>query len=176
MQHWRIRRRAILGMGLAAASGSLTGCRSTHNTGAWRFFTPAEAHTVDAICEQLIPRDQDPGAHDAGVVYFIDLQLAKRYRRYKQAYRDGIAAVDAASVAKFGKRFVQLVPAEQTQTLQQIEETNKVFFELILNHTRQGFYGDPRHGGNRNRASWKMVGLPFPQLRGRQHYDEPKAG
>ena len=40
--------------------------------------------------------------------------------------------------------------------------------DLVLNHARQGFYGDPRHGGNRAMASWKMVGLPFPPVRGRQ--------
>ena len=57
------------------------------------------------------------------------------------------------------------------------EENSKEFFDLILAHTRQGFYGDPRHGGNRDRVSWKMVGLPFPPVRGRMHYDEPpKAG
>jgi gluconate 2-dehydrogenase gamma chain len=32
----------------------------------------------------------------------------------------------------------------------------------------QGFYGDPRHGGNREGVSWKMLGLPYPPIRGRQ--------
>ena len=31
----------------------------------------------------------------------------------------------------------------------------KSFFDLVLSHTMQGFYGDPRHGGNRERVSWK---------------------
>jgi hypothetical protein len=26
----------------------------------------------------------------------------------------------------------------------------------------QGFYGDPRHGGNLNRVGWKMIGFPGP--------------
>jgi gluconate 2-dehydrogenase gamma chain len=37
-------------------------------------------------------------------------------------------------------------------------------------HTMQGFYGDPRHGGNRDRASWKMVGLSYPPIRGQEKY------
>ena len=41
-------------------------------------------------------------------------------------------------------------------------EVPQLFFDLLLTHTRQGFYGDPRHGGNRDLVSWKMVGLPFP--------------
>jgi gluconate 2-dehydrogenase gamma chain len=35
----------------------------------------------------------------------------------------------------------------------------------------QGFYGDPRHGGNRDRVSWKMLGVPYPPVRGRLRYD-----
>jgi gluconate 2-dehydrogenase gamma chain len=167
MQDPRIRRRALLGIGLAAAATSTPGCR-TAAPAAWRYLTPEDARTVDAICEQLIPRDQDPGAHDAGVVNYIDTQLATRFRRYRKAYREGIAAVDTASRTKFQTPFTGLTPEQQIEILQHIEENAKPFFDLILTHTRQGFYGDPRHGGNRNRASWKMVGLAFPQVRGRQ--------
>jgi gluconate 2-dehydrogenase gamma chain len=35
----------------------------------------------------------------------------------------------------------------------------------------QGFYGDPRHGGNREYASWRMLGVPVAPIRGRQLYD-----
>jgi gluconate 2-dehydrogenase gamma chain len=49
--------------------------------------------------------------------------------------------------------------------------SSRDFFALILSHTMQGFYGDPRHGGNRERVSWKMLGLPYPPIRGRLHYD-----
>jgi hypothetical protein len=30
-----------------------------------------------------------------------------------------------------------------------------------------GFYGDPRHGGNKDRVSWKMLGVADPPIRGR---------
>ena len=147
------------------------------NKDEWRFFTNEEALTVDAICEQLIPTDRDPGARQAHVLQYIDIQLTKHFRRYQQIYREGIAGVDAGSLAKFSKRFVELTPEQQTEVLVDIEENSEAFFELVLTHTRQGFYGDPRHGGNRDMVSWKMVGLAFPQVRGRMHYDdEPKAG
>ena len=80
--------------------------------------------------------------------------------------------MDAASRSKFGKPFLELSSEQQVEVLNDAEENSKLFFELILAHTRQGFYGDPRHGGNRNMASWKMVGLPFPPVRGREHYPE----
>jgi len=164
-------RREFLGAGLSVAAGSAVSCSRAIEPGAgWRFFTAAEARTVEAICAQLIPADQDPGAKEAGVVNFIDLQLSRRYRKYRGAYRQGIAAVDAAGRSKFGRPFVELTGEQQVAVLNAVEEDSRPFFELILAHTRQGFYGDPRHGGNRNMASWKMVGLPYPPLRGREHY------
>jgi gluconate 2-dehydrogenase gamma chain len=126
---------------------------------------------MDAVCEQLIPADRDPGAKSAGVVHYIDTQLARAFRKHRQTYRQGLAGIDAASRAKFGGGFADSSAAQQVEILRSIEQDSRPFFDLMLAHTRQGFYGDPRHGGNRNRVSWKMVGLPYPPLRGRQHYE-----
>ncbi len=169
-----IRRRTFLGAGLAAASGAAAiSCGRVSPGANYRFFTDAEAATVDAICETLIPADTDPGARAARVVDYIDIQLTRHFKKFQRAYREGIAAVEAASRAKSGKPFVQLSADDQTAVLADVEEKSKDFFELVLAHTRQGFYGDPRHGGNRDMVSWKMLGLPFPPVRGRAHYDEP---
>ena len=67
---------------------------------------------------------------------------------------------------------MELSADQQVAALGDAERNSKEFFELILAHCRQGFYGDPRHGGNRNMVSWKMLRLPFPQVRGRMHYDD----
>ncbi len=173
----KLRRRTFLGAGISAiATGSLISCARATAAGEWRFFTAEEARTVDAICEQLIPADRDPGAKQAGVVNYIDIQLTKAFRKHRAAYRKGLADVDSTSRAKFSRRFPDLSGEQQGEVLKALEENSKGFFELILTHTRQGFYGDPRHGGNRKMVSWKMLGLPYPPVRGRQHYDEPKAG
>ncbi len=171
----RMRRRTFIGAGLAAAGATMS-CARLGAGGSWRFFTGAEAGTVEAICERIIPTDADPGAKAAGVINYIDIQLTKCFKKHQKTYREGVAAVDAASRKQFGKPFVELPSEQQVEVLQNTEQNSKAFFDLILAHTRQGFYGDPRHGGNRDRVSWKMVGLPFPPIRGRQHYDEPKAG
>jgi gluconate 2-dehydrogenase gamma chain len=164
----RIRRRTLLTVALSAVAGC-----NTKSSGVWRFFSDEEARTVEAITTQLIPSDGDPGAKEAGVVNYIDLQLSKRFKKHRMAYRQGLAWVDEASRKAFGKRFVELTGDQQTQVLNAAEEQSKAFFSLILSHTRQGFYGDPRHGGNRNMASWKMLGLGTPPVRGRQRYDAP---
>ncbi len=41
---------------------------------------------------------------------------------------------------------------------------------MVLDHCMQGFYGSPRHGGNKDYASWRMLGVPVSPVRGRQHY------
>jgi gluconate 2-dehydrogenase gamma chain len=162
-----------LGAAVSVAAGTAISCGGKLSS--WRFFTDDEARTVEAITAQLIPADGDPGAKEAGVVNYIDIQLSKRFKKHRATYRRGLESVDDASRAAFGKRFVELNGDQQVQVLNTIEERDKVFFSLILNHTRQGFYGDPRHGGNRGMASWKMVGLGTPPIRGRQHYDTPGA-
>ena len=126
---------------------------------------------MDAIAECIIPGDRDPGARQAGVVNYIDIQLTKALKKHQRVYRQGIATVDDTSHKRFGKSFTDLLPGQQVEVLHDVEKNARAFFQLILAHTQQGFYGDPRHGGNRNMASWKMVGLPCPPIRGRQRYD-----
>ena len=56
----------------------------------YRFFTPEEALCIIAFCEQIIPRDESPGATDAGVIYYIDRQLSGvfHYDQEKLSKRD----------------------------------------------------------------------------------------
>ena len=170
-----IPRRAFLCAGVAAAGTAAISCGRGGPGRSFRFFTDDEAALVDSVCETLIPSDGDPGAHAARVVNYIDIQLTRHFRKYRRAYGEGIAAIQSTSRAKFSKRFPELAPDDRTAVLSEIEEMNKAFVDLILTHARQGFYGDPRHGGNYEMASWKMVGLPFPPVRGRMHYDvDPK--
>jgi gluconate 2-dehydrogenase gamma chain len=34
----------------------------------------------------------------------------------------------------------------------------------VRNHTLEGYYGSPRHGGNRDAVSWRMLGLDEPPI------------
>ncbi len=163
----RIRRRKFLKIGVSAAvAGSAVSCSRTRSP--WRFFTPEEARTVEAICEQIVPADQDPGAAKAGVVNFIDRQLVGHYAEFQKTYREGVAKTDQLSLTMFAARFVDLPLERQTEVLKAMEKSAKEFFSLIVAHTMQGFYGDPRHGGNRDQVSWKMLGVPYPPVRGRR--------
>ena len=79
----------------------------------------------------------------------------------------------------FGQGFLTLSWPQQTEVLRALEAGNAAgaiwqqtssssFFRLLRNHSMQGFYGSPRHGGNRGYASYRMLGLDYPQIIGRQ--------
>jgi gluconate 2-dehydrogenase gamma chain len=54
------------------------------------FFGPAEAGFIEAACERLIPADASgPGAREAGVAEYMDLQLAGPWGTGEQSYRIG---------------------------------------------------------------------------------------
>jgi gluconate 2-dehydrogenase gamma chain len=174
------RRRFIQLSASIAAAGHAISCSKATNP--WRFLTIDEAATLQAICGQIVPTDADPGAKEAGVVNFIDLQLVGFLKRHQKSYREGLAGVDQTSLALGGARFADLATEKQLAVLIALEKNEapgevwkrrsaRNFFDLVVNHTLQGFYGDPRHGGNREGASWKMLGLSYPPIRGRQQYD-----
>lgn len=168
---------------VAAAAGPMAACIGSSSP--WRTLSEDEARTLEAICERIIPADQDPGAAWAGVVTYIDRQLVGPYRKLRRTYRVGLAGTNETSQAVFGKAFVALTPQQQDTVLQSLDKgqargeywkqiSAKSFFHHVVEHAMQGFYGDPRHGGNRERVSWKMLRLPYPPVLGRQHEDLTK--
>lgn len=144
-----------------------------------RFFTAAEARVVAAACERIMPSDESgPGAKEAGVVLYIDRQLAgpygvDRYRYTKgpfvdagpeygyqgranprEIYRDGLR--------RLGPEFADLGVEKQDELLRAIEET--VFFGMIRTHTIEGMFSDPLHGGNAGMIGWQLIGFPGPRM------------
>jgi gluconate 2-dehydrogenase gamma chain len=129
-----------------------------------RVLTVEQARLVDALAEQIVPADDYPGAKEAGAVAFIDRVLAGPYgKSYKEHYEHGMSLVDEVSRKRFDKKFVSLTGDQQISILKALEygeaagEPGKAFFRLLWEHTMEAYYGDPRHGGNRGEASWKMI-------------------
>ena len=171
-------RRDFLKTGATAAAATAVGCGGP--TGRWRALTEDDAKILAAVCDQIVPPDQDPGAAQAGAVAFIDRQLATRLKDRLEVYQRGLRALDAMARRRHGKPFTDVPFDAQTALLQDVEKGQvegtdwsgvqpAAFFGLVLDHTMMAFYGDPRHGGNRGRVSWKMLGVPDPPIRGRLH-------
>ena len=136
----------------------------------WQYLTEEEARLVIAMSSRIIPTDDAPGAVEAGVVHYIDQQLVSHYRRWTLVYREGLKGVQKLSMAVHSKVFQDLKPEQMDALMEQIEnetvptELNPGkqvtrFFNLFVDHCMQGFYGDPRHGGNHDWVSYQMLDL-----------------
>lgn len=91
-----------------------------------------------------------------------------------QQYRKALAAFDTACRSKFyGKAFAELPDEQKDDAIKGLEDgslklagtDSQEFFKLILKDTQTGFLADPIYGGNKDMASWKMIGFPGA------HYD-----
>jgi len=144
-----------------------------------RFFTESEAAIVAAAASRIFPTDDaGPGAHEAGVVIFIDRQLAGPWGRDARRYTH--EPFDDGLVAEFGYQgkaaprdvyrqglkdlagFDALTPAQQDEKLKQIESS--VFFTLLRRNTIEGMFCDPIHGGNVDMVGWQLIGFPGPRM------------
>jgi gluconate 2-dehydrogenase gamma chain len=151
-----------------------------------RFFTAAEARVVSAACERIFPSDATgPGATEAGVVIYIDRQLAGPYGVDKYRYTKGPwvesvpehgyqAKENPREVYRAGIRelgnFGDLPVEQQIKKLQSIEKT--YFFQMLLVHTKEGMFCDPMHGGNVGMIGWQLIGFPGPQMSYRDDIDQ----
>jgi gluconate 2-dehydrogenase gamma chain len=151
------------------------------NNNVYRFFTPEEAECIIAFCEQIIPRDQSPGATDAGVIHYIDRQVSSVFHYDQETYRTGIKSLQNYCNGKFSHKFERLSPEDQNSVLMLIESNQlnekewtmgrpSDFFNLIRSHTMQGFYGSPIHGGNKNFMSFEMLRIDYPLVIGQNRY------
>jgi gluconate 2-dehydrogenase gamma chain len=162
-------RRRFLEAAAGAAAGTAAGCGSSKASR--RSLSNEELQTLEAICECLIPADRDPGATQAGVVRYIDRQLRYKFRPHLPAYHDGLREAARQS----GGNFAAAPPDRRLAVLRGMERApeTRAFMTLVVAHAMQGFYGNPRHGGNRDFVSWKMLGVAPTQVRGRNHYEFP---
>jgi gluconate 2-dehydrogenase gamma chain len=187
-------RRTAIKLGMVGLVGAAVGAGGTDliarlgraRKPRWRYFTEAEASLLADICEELIPRDDAPGAADAGAVEYMDRQLCGPFTRHRQAYRRGLDSFSRTCARVFKGPFGALAPADRIRALELVEKggapadlwgdpAQQAFFNMILAHTMQSFYGSPRHGGNRDYASYRMLGLDYPQLVGQDRRGKARA-
>jgi gluconate 2-dehydrogenase gamma chain len=152
-----------------------------------RFFDEREALIVAAAAARIFPSDESgPGAPEAGVVVYIDRQLGgpygrDRYRYTLPPFEDGVAEqgyqgkatpreVYREGLAALGQDFDRLPPAEQDARLRAIEKT--YFFRLLRQHTIEGMFCDPMHGGNADLIGWQLIGYPGPYMSWSEHIEQ----
>ncbi len=167
-------RRQFVAAGALGGAALAIGCRS-QKTGSWEFLSDEQARTLGAVCDQIIPADEFPSATQAGTLNYIDRQLIRHYRRHQDIYKRGLEEVETLSHGRFGKRLDAISSAQQLEIVNDLSQKERRFFELVRSHTFEGYYGSPRHGGNRDAVSWRMLGLAEPPVLGRAQYDLRKS-
>jgi gluconate 2-dehydrogenase gamma chain len=136
--------------------------------------THEQARQVEAIAAQIIPTDDQPGAREAGVVYFIDRALKTFESKSLSVYEQGLANLDQLTRTKYpeAKTFADTTEEQQQALLIELEsqhaqgeverrlgpEESNNFFQTIRTHTVLGFLTDPAEGGNRDYTGWKVLG------------------
>lgn len=86
----------------------------------------------------------------------------------QELYRQAIREVDAWCATEHGRAFAALDTDTQDRVLARLESgeipldavDSKVFFDLLLRNTEEGFFADPMYGGNRDKAGWRLIGFP----------------
>jgi gluconate 2-dehydrogenase gamma chain len=150
------------------------------------FFDAAEAAIVMAAASRIFPADESgPGAKEAGVVVYIDRHLAGPYgsdsHRYTQPpFDSGVPELGyqgkatPAEIYREGLKglagFHLLPAAEQDKALAQIEST--LFFSLLRQHTIEGMFCDPVHGGNVDMLGWQLLGFPGARMSNYEDVDK----
>ena len=92
-----------------------------------------------------------------------------------QLYRAAIKAIDAYVRKTYsGSTFAKLSNDDRDTVLKELEGGKvelddgvdaKMFFTMLLQNTKEGYFGDPIYGGNKDMGAWKMIGFPGA------HYD-----
>jgi gluconate 2-dehydrogenase gamma chain len=85
-----------------------------------------------------------------------------------ELFRNALRAINEDLVGGRKTSFDKLEPAEQDAYLGSLQKGKQdlhgvpahIFFESLLALTIEGFFSDPVYGGNREMASWKMIGFP----------------
>jgi len=86
----------------------------------------------------------------------------------REFFRAGVASANEFTRKAYGKDFDRLNEEQRIAALKTMEEGkaefkgfgSAMFFNALLQITMEGFFADPIYGGNRDMASWKMVGYP----------------
>lgn len=127
-------------------------------------FAPRQQDTLRAAVDRIIPPDDDPGGWEAGVGDYLARQFAGDLAPLVADYRLGLDRLDTLAQASGEMPFAALTADAQDTILAAIERgehsaASARFFALLIEHTMEGFYGDPGNGDPSGGVAWRMIGF-----------------
>ena len=121
-----------------------------------------------AAVNRIIPPDDFPAGWEAGVADYLFGQFQRDLKDVLPIYRAGLDGLDAEARAHEGVPFAQAESSKQDALLTRIEQGQVLtpwavdpvaFFQMLVEHSMEGYYSDPANGGNHNTISWQMIGF-----------------
>jgi gluconate 2-dehydrogenase gamma chain len=133
---------------------------------------PRAGAVLDAALERLIPEDEfGAGASAAGVGRYIEGALSRADEELGREWRASLEELDDLALARSGAGFTGLGADDQDGLLELVAsggapdgERMAAFFEMLRLRAIEGYFGDPRWGGNAGRAGWALLGYEGPRL------------
>jgi gluconate 2-dehydrogenase gamma chain len=132
--------------------------------------------TLAAVAERILPSDESgPGAREANVGAYLAKTLVDPRMKNLVPLMNRASGflVRYAQSEKKKTRFTELSDDEKDDVLNRLAEnkmrpdgfSGQAFMQVMVALTLEGFLGDPRHGGNRDRVAWKWLGYDDAQGR-----------
>lgn len=153
--------------------------------GGYFFLSDREARILTAAVDRILPQDAWPSASQAGVVEFLDYQLATEWGQGDRLFQQGPhqagtlqqgyqlphtpAELYRAALADASwNAFVTASPGDQDKMLMALEKgearlgeiSGTTFFTALRQNTLEGYFCDPIHNGNKGMVGWRMLGFP----------------
>ncbi|QGX95111.1 gluconate 2-dehydrogenase subunit 3 family protein [Haloplanus rallus] len=158
------------------------------------FFDAEQAAVVSTLVDRLLPGSEDrPSGTDLAVVRYIDRALRREPfyetahddRRFQAAYEDGIDRLQETARALFDRPITDLDDAAVDDLLSQVTERSApgwedvptpnpvsmtvpstAFVALLRDHAVEGYYAQPKYGGNVDLGGWRQAGYVGPFVEG----------
>lgn len=182
-----LRRRTVLAAALALTHPGWVFAQGVPmpDKGEFFFLSDREARILTAAVDRILPQDRWPSASQAGVVEFLDYQLATEWGQGDRLFQQGPhqagtpqqgyqlphtpAELYRAALADASwNAFVTALPGDQDNMLKALEKgearlgdiSGATFFTALRQNTIEGYFCDPIHNGNKGMAGWRMLGFP----------------
>jgi gluconate 2-dehydrogenase gamma chain len=163
MSNEKTRREFLTGVGsgfvaltVATSYGTMSPAQARAEEVALRVLTESEGRTLEALGDVLLP-----GAADAGIVHYVDSQLASKTpllmlgyldfpMPFVDFYRQGLASLEGLALARHAHSFPELPTSLQTNLVREISQKNPpgwsgppapLFYFVTRNDAVDVYYG-----------------------------------
>lgn len=166
-EHMGLSRREVL-VGLAGVTGTqlLGSCilneskRSSETMGWLKQLPPDRRRALSAAVERILP-----GSVAAGALAFIDYWLRRPpMNTFQHQFNIGGVLLNRTARQYCRTPFAGCSAEQQDAVLAQFQRgtvsprfNSKSFFERLATLTLESYLGDPKYGGNKERAGWKSI-------------------